>query len=195
MEEPTTVSLSTDADELAIILELISESKESSPALIHETGRSLVASLQREGYELRPVYTGTRGGLFVVEVIKTVTPALTQVATYIQANHATIEEVLSNTSSLVTIIGGAIAVIKHVFSTHQSQVGPTEAREHPLKVSITIDGASIEVEGQDVTQVDAVLALAHKYATAHPQVAQQVSTKSKTKVQARVSGKPRRRRK
>jgi hypothetical protein len=157
-------------------------------------GRSLVASLQHEGYDLRPVYTGTRGGLFVVEVIKTITPALTQVATFIQANYAIIEEALSDTSSLVTIMTGAIELIKYVFSAHKSQIGPTEASEYPLKVTITIDEASIEVEGQDAAKVDAALALTLKYMSAHPQAARQVTAKSKTNVHALVPCKPRRRR-
>jgi len=192
MKEPTAISSSIAPNEVAIILELVPES-ETSPALVHEMGRSLVTSLQHEGYDLRPVYTGTRGGLFVVEVIKTVTPVLTQVATFIQANHATIEEALSDTSSLVTIMGSAIALIKYVFSAHKNLVGPTEAGEFPLKVTITIDGASIEVEGQDVAQVDATLALTFKYVSAHPKTARQVTAKSKTNIHTLVPSKPRRR--
>ncbi len=188
MEELSTVSPST-ADEVAIILELVPDSEETSPAVVHETGRSLVESLQREGYDLRPVYTGTRGGPFLVEVAN----AITQAAAFVWANRATVEEVTNDTSALVTIMGAAIPLVRRVFHAHETQVGKDEEAIRPIKISVMIDGTPIEVEARDIAQADAALALARKFATAHPQTARQVSAKSKTRVRGQVPSRPRRR--
>lgn len=191
MAQRDPVSLPTTSKPPNIILELMPESDETSPALVNEIGRAVVEALQRDGYELRPVYTGTRGGPFLVEVVN----AIGQAASYVWANHAAIEEVINDTSALVTIMGGVIPLIRRLVHAHETQVGAEEARVRPIKVTVIIDGSFIEVEAQDAEQVDAALAAAKKFATAHPQIAPHVSAKSKTTVQGRIAGKPRRRRK
>lgn len=184
-------SFPATTEPLGIILELAPESDETSPALVNEAGRAVVETLQRDGYDLRTVYTGTRGGHFIIEVVD----AVTQVASYVWANRAPIEEALNDIGALVTIMSGVIPLVRRVSHAHETQVGKDEAAIRPIKISVVIDGASIEVEAQDVAQADAALVVAQKYATAHPQIARQVSVKSKTTVRGRIQGKPRRRRK
>ena len=191
MTQRDPASFPATADTMSIILELVPESDETSPALVNETGRAVVETLQREGYDLRSVYTGTRGGPFVVEVVN----AVTQAVTVVWANHATIEETINDTSALVTIMSGVIPLIKRVVHAHETQVGVDEAKARPIKVTIAIDDATIEVEAQDAEQADAALAAARKFTAMHPQVARRVSSRSKTTVQGRLAGKPRRRRK
>ncbi len=184
--------LYTETDAImSIMLELVPESDETSPALVNDIGRTVVDSLQREGYDLQPVYTGTRGGPFIVEVVN----AITQAATFAWANHPTIEEVTGDTSALVTITTAAILLIRHVLQAYKAQVGNEEEALRPIKISLMIDGTLIEVEAQDVAQADAALVVARKFATAHPQVARKVTTKSKTRVKGRVPSRLRRRRK
>jgi polyisoprenoid-binding protein YceI len=191
MSQSDIFPLPVPPDVSSIILELVPASDETNPALVNALGRAVVESLERDGYDLHPVYTGMRGGPFLVEVMHTIT----QTATFVWANHATIEEAINDTSAVVTIMGVVIPLIKRVFHTYETQVGTNEAREHPIKVTVTIEGASIEIEAQDMAQVDAALTAAQKYAAAYPLVARQVSAKSKPTVQGRIQSKPRRRRK
>jgi len=191
MTQRDPASFPATAEPMSILLELVPESDETSPALVNETGRAVVETLQHDGYDLHPVYTGTRGGPFMVEVVN----AITQVASYMRANHTTIEEAINDTSALVTIMSGVVPLIKRVFQAHETQVGTDEARDRPIKVSVVIDGASIEVEAQNAVQVDAALAVARKFVAQNPQTARQVSAKSKTMVQGHLPSKPRHRRK
>ena len=187
--DPT--SFPATLDTMSIILELAPVSDETSSALVNETGRAVVAMLESEGYELRPVYTGTRGGPFMVEVVN----AITQVAKFVWTNRTPTEEALNDTSALVTIMGAAIALIIRVFRAHEAQVGKDEAAIRPIKISVVIDGVSIEVEAQDVDQANAALVVAQQIVSNHPDTAKQVSSRSKAKIQGRIPPKPRRRRK
>src|SRR5260221_11118416 len=51
---------------VVITLELVADEEEGDPALITAIGRETATTLQHDGSTLRPVYTGQRGGLFVV---------------------------------------------------------------------------------------------------------------------------------
>ncbi len=181
----------TGPNAMSIILELVPASDETNPALVNATGRAVVDSLQHDGYTLRPVYTAQRGGPFLVEVVN----AITQAATFVWANRTSFEEALNDTSALVTIMSGAIPLIKRMVHAHEVQVGKDEEAIRPIKISLMIDGAQIEVEAKDIAQADAALALAKQFAAAHTHAAKQVSARSKTQVQGRIPPKPRRRRK
>ena len=191
MTQKKTSPSTANSDTPGIILELLPETEETNPALVNATGRALVNSLQRDGYTLRPVYTAQRGGLFLVEVVN----AITQAATFVWANRTSFEEALNDTGALVTIMSGAVPLIKRMVHAHEVQVGKDEEALRPIKISLMIDGAQIEVEAKDIAQAGAALALAQRFSAAHPHAAKQVSARSKTKVQGRIRPQPRRRRK
>lgn len=191
-QQETPLSPTTEG-KLAIILELVaSNDAEADPALISAIGRETVVSLQQDGYTWRPVYTGQRGGPFLVEVIHT----LGETAASVWANRAGIEEALNDSSALVTIFGGVLAVIKRLSHSCEQKAGTDESQSHPpVKIEVEIDGAQISVEAPDVTQADAALTLARRFIAAHPREATQVNSKSKVKVQGHISPRLRRRRK
>src|SRR5258708_25065331 len=101
---------------LAITLELVQDEREGDqdPALLSAIGRDTVEALHRNGYTLYPIYTGQRGGPFLVEVITTISQTASQVC----ANKATIEEVVNVTANLTTIFSAVIPVARSIFHIH-----------------------------------------------------------------------------
>jgi hypothetical protein len=187
-------SHSSDTTEpLVITLELVPDEEEGDqdPAFVSALGRATTEVLQSDGYTLRPVYTGQRGGPFLVEVVTTIS----QVATQVWDNRATIEEVINDTGALITIFSFVIPIIRRLFHTHEQQIGKDESQAHPITIIVEVDGARIAVAAPDVTQADAALAAAQRFATAHPRVASQVTPKSKVIMQGRIPQRHRRRRK
>lgn len=178
-------------DTSIITLELVGDEDEGDPELINAVGRDTVATLQREGFILRPVYTGQRGGPFVVEVLQ----AVEQAAVQLWANHTAIEEGLTDLASLVTIFGSVPAIITWLRLVHKQQVGKDESVAHPIKISVEVNGARLAVEASDETEADAALVLARQFLIAHPKEAAQVTPKSPVKVQGRVPRKQHRHRK
>ena len=176
---------------VVITLELVADEEEGDPALITAIGRETATTLQHDGSTLRPVYTGQRGGPFIVEVVQ----AVEQAAVQVWSNRAAIEEGLNDLSALVTIFSAALPIIKRLCHAHEQQVGKDESLAHPVKISIEIDGARLAVEAADLAQAAAALTLAQQFHTAHPKEAAKINPKSQVKVQARVPHKPRRRRK
>jgi hypothetical protein len=178
---------------LIITIELVSDEEDGDqdPALVSALGLDTAETLQRDGYILHPVYTGQRGGPFLVEVVNTVS----QIATQVWANRATVEEIINESAALTTIFGFAIPIIKRLFHVHEQQVGQDESRAHPITISIEIDGVSIAVAASDVTQTNAAHDAALRFAASYPRVASQVTTRSKVTMRGRIPHRPRRRRK
>ena len=52
------------AQSLSIILEIVpADVQDPDPAAVSAAGRSIVSNLEQEGYTIKPVYTGQRGGI------------------------------------------------------------------------------------------------------------------------------------
>ncbi len=190
MEEPG-APLSVATDVVPITLELVADEGEGDAALINAVGRDTAAELQQNGFTLRPIYTGQRGGPFIVEVLQ----AVEQVAGQVWANHAAIEEGFNDIAILVTIFTPVATIIKRLRHAHEQQVGKDESQTHPIKVTVDIDEAHLTVEAADTSQAEAALAMAWQLIIAHPTVAARVTHRSRMKVRGRVPRKPRRRRK
>ncbi len=173
--------------ELVISLELVADENEGDVALMNAVGHDTVAALQLEGYTVRPLYTGQKGG-FLVEIVT----VISQVATAVWDNRAVAEEIITDLSSLVTIFGTVLPALKHMIHAHKQQVGKEESTARPMKITVEIDGVPMIIETSDIALADAALQLALKYRSAHPVTANQVTTKSKVKVQGHVPARKRR---
>jgi hypothetical protein len=184
---------SETAESLVITLELVPDKEEDDqdPAFLSALGRDTAKILQRDGYILHSVYTGQRGGPFLVEVVTTAS----QVATQVWDNRAIIEEVINDSAALITIFSFVVPIIKRLFHIHERHVGKDESQAHPITIVVEVDRARIAVAAADVTQADAALAAARRFATNYPQTASQATTSSKVTMQGRIPHRPRRRRK
>jgi hypothetical protein len=187
MDQQTTADTAHTPEEVVMTLELVAAEQEGDPALVNAVGRATAAALQQQGYTLRPVSTGQKGG-FLVEVVTTVT----QFAALAWDHRAVAEEVIADLSGLVTIFGTIVPALKQVFHAYEQQVGKQESTNDPITIALEIDGAQLLITAPDVEQAEAALRLAQRFRTAHPTVARQVTTKSKVKGQGRIPARKRR---
>jgi hypothetical protein len=77
---------------------------------------------------------------------------------------------------------------------YEQRVGKEESTSNPVTFVLEIDGAPFSIEPADVMQEDAAPRLALQFRSVHPTVAQQVTRKSKVKVQGRVPTRKRKQR-
>jgi hypothetical protein len=189
MDQPTVPASSSPAP-FVMTLELVGDKQGSDPAFVNAVGYESIDMLQQAGYTVRPVYTGQKGGGFLVEVVTTVT----QLATAAWDHRAAVEEVVNDLSSLVTIFGVALPVLKKVFHAYEERVGKEESVSRPIKMTLEIDGSPIVIEAAYVKQAEAILALARRFHSAHPVVATHVNGKSSVKMKGRVPARKQRRR-
>lgn len=179
-------------EQMTVVLEIEPENpKDADIALVDAVRRDVIDVLQRNNYHVRFPYTGQRGGVTPIEVYTTVTNA----ATYVWAHKDVVEETMNDISALITIFGGVIPVIKHVFEANEQRVLKEQIPSQSIKIATTIDGASISVEAPDLEKAEAALLLARRFQSQHPTVAAKVTTKSKIKVKGNVPKRQARRRK
>jgi hypothetical protein len=177
-------STSSPSQPLPIILAILPEDeRDPDPAAINTVGRSIVGDLERDGYTVKPISTGQRGGLELL--FQVVTNTLQTVGAEVWAQ----KDVLGILSDLCTIFGFASPLVLHLLRKHEKQ----PAQGHEVKVSIRIDEAEIEVTAADVADDEHVLRLSERFLALHPSA--KVTPHSKVKVQGRVAkGQYRRRR-
>lgn len=173
---------------IAIQLEIVPEDiPDVDPAFVDAVGRDAIDALRNDGYTVQSVYTGRRGGI-LVEVI----PFLTAIATDTWAQK---DMVLADTSALVTILGAAIPIAKHILRAHEQRAPKDNTQKTPIKITIEIDGTPISIEAPDLESAEGAVKLAKRFQADHPGVAEKVTSQSKVRVKGHVpKNQPRRRR-
>ncbi|MBV9691683.1 MAG: hypothetical protein JO202_18455 [Ktedonobacteraceae bacterium] len=162
-------------DTFTVLLELIADQpEESDPAFIRAIGRDTVEALEHDDFTVQPVYTGQQGGDFLV-----------QLATAAWDHRTIIEEVLNDSSALLTLSGFIFTIITHVKHAYERRVGHAEAVASPLKITIQHNGASITIESTNVAQVQETLTkLVQQLQNTH--IGTQVSSANPLKIQPRI---------
>ena len=181
------MSLQQESDDpisLTITLELAPEnSHDADPALVSAVGRDTADALRNDGYTIKPVYTGQRGGFLIDVVMPVLTAAWTQK-----------DIILADGSGLVTIFTPVVLIARHLQEVHQQHVEKEAVQQSPIKITAEIDGAPIAIEAPDLETAEAAMKLARRFQTEHPAVASKVTSQSKTKLKGNVPKKPPRRR-
>jgi hypothetical protein len=92
--------------------------------------------------------------------------------------------ILADLSELIAILTPAVVVVRHLRAAHEQRVGKDAARQHPLKITVEIGGATVSLES--FNQEDDVRAeqLARQLLTAHPHL--QLTPQTRPKVTSRV---------
>lgn len=174
-----------------LLLEFLPDQpEESDPALIHAIGRDTVDALQHDGIAVQPVYTGQQGGDFLVEIV----PTVAQFATTVWNNKAVIEEVLYDTSAVITLSGFILTIINHAKQSYERRVGHEESLERPIKFTVALDTRSVTIETPDITQAQDIA----KQLVQLPQMthsSSQAPSSSKLKLQPKIPKKRTRRKK
>jgi len=176
---------SDNSNRFRITLEVIPDDPhDADPALVDAVGRDTADALRNDGYTIEPVYTGTRGGDFLVGIlIPMLVTAWTQKDT-----------ILADGSALITIFTPVVSFAKRLHEAHERRVGKDAAQQSPIKITVEIDGASISIEAPDLENAEGAIKLAQRFQTQHPAVASKVTNRSSAKLKASVSKRPPRKR-
>lgn len=181
----------SNLEQMVVVVEITSEDpQDGDVALVDAVKRDTIDLLQNDGYSIHIPYTGERGGVTPIEVVT----ALTNAASYAWTHKDVIEETMNDTSALITIFGGVIPVIKHMFKANEQRAIKDHVPSQHIKIATIIDGAPISVEAPDLEQAEAALTLAQRFHTQHPTVATKVTTKSNVKIKGTVPKRQARRR-
>jgi hypothetical protein len=161
------------------------DASDTDPALVSALGRDVIDIFREQGETVEPVYTGERGGEFLV-----------QITTLLTAAWVNKDIILSEMSALVSILTPLVLAARSLRHAYEQRIGKPLAQQKPLTITIEIHGITMKVETTD--QKDAV-ALATELAQ-HLQ-AQQVAGQAETltiptnaKIRAGVPKRPTRKR-
>lgn len=182
--------------ERTIMLEIVAEdSHDADPVAIGEVGRGILDEIKQDGVRVEPVYTGQRGGLeLLFEVFNYAQTMAHTVGTDIYAQRDVIGEI----ANLVTVFVGVSPLAMKIFKARekheakQAKATPPVQEQHPVKMSLVIDGAPITIEAENFKDAEAMLELARTFHTAHPTV--KATPRSEVKIQTVVPKKVQRRR-
>jgi hypothetical protein len=163
-------------DHLAITLEIVSENPfDTDPAMVDELGRETADALRKDGYEIKPNYTGQRGGFNISVLIP-----------FLSTIWAQRDIILADGSALVTIFTPVVLIIKYVQEVNDRHKGKEETPHSTIKIAVEIDGASISIEAPDLETAEASFKLAQRFQAQHPSIAPQVTSYSNAKVKCTV---------
>ena len=179
-----------------IILEIVAEDeRDADPVAIGEVGRGILDEVKQDGFTVEPVYTGQRGGVeLLFEIFNYVQTTAQMVGTDIYAQR----DVIGVVASLLTIFDITRPLAMQVFHAREKHEAkqaviaatPPTQEQHPVKISIVIDGAPITVEATNFKDAEAMLELAKEFYAKHPNV--NATPQSQVKIQASVPKKARR---
>jgi hypothetical protein len=155
-------------------LELTTEDDYAGPALVNTLGHEIISTLQKEG--------------FLVELVTTIQ----HVANIVLDNHTIIAEGLADLSSVITIFGTLLPLLKQMQDAHEKRVTNKENVDRPIRIIVEIDDAPLIIEVPDINQADAAILLAQKYHALHPTIVSQITQKSTIKVKGKVPARKRR---
>lgn len=181
-----------------IILEIVAEDEHDvDPAAIGEVGRGILDEVKRDGYAVEPVYTGQRGGPDLLFEIFT---QLHNAAQVVGIDMFAQRDVVGEIANLITIFVGVSPLAMKIFKAREKHEAkqavvtgtPPAQEQHPVKISVMIDGEPITVEAANFQDAEALLELAKRFHSAHPKV--NATPQSQVKIQASVPKKPQRRR-
>jgi hypothetical protein len=163
---------------------LPADANDADPALVSAVG-SDVASIYREhGASVEPIYTGQRGGEFLIQITTLLTTAW-----------ANKEIILSDVSALVTILTPLVLAARYLWNAYERRVGKDTAQQHPITLSIEMSGITMKVEATDRKDAVAVATdLAHHLQARYAAGDAPTLSPATTKIRASVPKRPIRKR-
>lgn len=167
---------------MTVLLELLpADADDADPALITAIGTEVATRLRNQGETVQPVYKGQRGGELLLQILSTA--------------WANKEIILSDLSSLVTLLTPMVLIAQHVKHAHSNQVGKEIAQQHPVAVMLEIKGMTLMVETTDEKDAEIVANRIAQQILAQPSpVSDQAFLPQTAKVQAHIPKRPSRKR-
>src|SRR5260370_4483382 len=147
-----------NAQPFTFTLEVLPEdANDADPTLISALGGDVAVKFRAQGETVKPVYTGERGGGFLVEVTTLLTTAW-----------ANKEIILSDMSALVSILTPLVLAARSLWNAYEQRVGKDRAQQHPITLTIEVNGITMKVEATDRKDAVAVATdLAHHLQAQH----------------------------
>jgi len=147
------------------------------PALLSAIASETTSFFQERGETVHPVYTGQRGGELLLQII-----------TSAWMNK---EIILSDLSALVSILTPVVLAAQHIRNAYKKRVGQDIAQQHPISITVEVNGATMKVEDTDSTNAEAVATLLAQHILARPfPLGEQASSPRTPLVQVRVPKRP-----
>ncbi len=183
--------LSNDMQGITVMLEIVTEGgfsagESSADVIIHDT----VGALRAEGYNVNPARKFERPR-------RTDTGLLFEVITILQQFGTSViqhKDVIDIISELTTLFATVIPIAAHIQKSYRNHTSPDESKNHPIKITIELEGTSIEVEGPDLETTEASLKLAQRYLAKYPATVPNIINQKSVKVKARIPKRQLRRR-
>ena len=165
-----------------VLLEFFpADANDADPALITAIGREVTTLLRDQGETVQPVYAGQRGGELLLQIIG--------------AAWANKDLILSDLSSLVTVLTPVMLVAQHIKHAYGKHVGQEIAQQHPITVTLEIQGMTLIVETTEATDAREVAThLAQQILTQPSPTGDQALLPQTTRVKAHVPKRPTRKR-
>jgi hypothetical protein len=166
-------------------LEVIpADANDADPALVSAVGRDVASIYQAHSESIQPVYTEQRGGEFLV-----------QITTLINIAWTNKEIILSDVSSLVSILTPLVLASRYLWNAYEQRVGKDTAQQHPIALTLEVNGITIKVETTDRNEAVAVANdLAHHLQAKHASWDTLKLLPATTKIRASVPKRPMRKR-
>lgn len=166
-------------------LEVLSaDVNDADPALVSEVGSDVASIYRARGESIQPVYTEQRGGEFLVQITTLLTTAWTNK-----------EIILSDVSALVSILTPLVLAARYLWNAYERRVGKDRAQQHPITLTIEVNGITMKVEATDRKDAVAVATdLAHHLQAQHAAGDTPTLSPAATKIRASVPKRPMRKR-
>ena len=165
-----------------ILLELLpADANDADPALINAIGAEVATLLRQQGETVEPAYTGQRGGEQLLQIISAV--------------WANKDLILSDLSSLVTVLTPVVLIAQHIKHAYGQRAGQEVAQQRPVTVTLEIKGLTLTVETPDAKDATEIATqLAQQILTQPSPTADQALLPQTTRIKAHVPKRPTRRR-
>jgi hypothetical protein len=157
-----------------ILMELLpADAIDADPALISALGRDIITLLREHGETVQSVYRGQRGGELLLQIMSPV--------------WANKDIILSDLSSLVTILTPVVLIAQHLRQAYSKRVSKEVAQQHPVSVTLEIKGVTLTIETADVKDAEALATLLAQQILVRPSATdEQVLLEKTAKVQAYI---------
>ena len=113
------------------------DTSDADPALISAVGRDVVMRLREQGETIQPVYNGQRGGDLLLQVVS--------------AAWMNRDILMSDLSSLVTILTPVVLITQHIRQAYRKRVGEEAAQQQPVTITLEVNGLILKVETDSAT--------------------------------------------
>jgi hypothetical protein len=130
------------------------DASDADPTLIDAIARDVVTRLREQGETIQPVYNGQRGGDLLLQIVS--------------AAWMNRDILMSDLSSLVTILTPVVLIAQHIRHAYTRRVGAEATQQKPVTVTLEVNGLTMKIETVSATDATEVATKLAQYIQAQP---------------------------